>query len=91
MDNQSYEVPTLPRSRVSATIKGLIGIWNYQDLAYGDAETLILGVNSAKEPDSWVRPKGRSRSPLMQQQITSYPTMVIEVDHRQGLPGLHRK
>jgi len=28
-------------------------------LGYGDATTMIVGQNSAKEPDSWVRPRRR--------------------------------
>ena len=56
---KAYEIPLTPRAMVSAVIPILMGRWNYQDLVYGDATTMILGQNSAKEPDSWVRPRRR--------------------------------
>ncbi|CAG8594941.1 119_t:CDS:2 [Paraglomus occultum] len=71
-----------------------MGKWNYQDLAYFDDATMILGLNTAKEPDSMVRPVRHPRLPpaqAMDRRGTAYPTMVIEVGHMQTLPDLHRK
>ncbi|CAB4441920.1 unnamed protein product [Rhizophagus irregularis] len=53
---KAYEIPLAPHSMVSAVIKGLMFSWNHQELEYG---YMIVGQNSAKEPDSWVRPEGR--------------------------------
>ncbi|CAB4413314.1 unnamed protein product [Rhizophagus irregularis] len=92
---KAYELPTFPHSRASATIKVSMGAWNRADLAYGDDATLILGANSSKEPDSWVRPKYRIRpgpgAPAANNLGAAYPTMIIEVGHSQSLLDLHRK
>ncbi|GBC15737.1 uncharacterized protein OCT59_027702 [Rhizophagus irregularis] len=92
---KAYELPTFPHSRVSATIKVSMGAWNRADLVYGDDVTLILGANSSKEPDSWVRPKYRIRpgpgAPAANNLGAAYPTMIIEVGHSQSLLDLHRK
>ncbi|RIA99180.1 hypothetical protein C1645_731178 [Glomus cerebriforme] len=91
---KAYELPTLPHSRASATIKVSMGAWNHANLAYGDDATLILGANSSKEPDSWVRPKNRIRpqpDAAANNLGTAYSTMIIEVGHTQNLPDLHRK
>src|SRR4051812_47628841 len=58
---KAYELLTFPRSRASALIKILMGLWNCVDLIYGDNATMILGANSSKEPNSWIRPKNRIR------------------------------
>ncbi|GES74952.1 hypothetical protein GLOIN_2v1791074 [Rhizophagus clarus] len=71
-----------------------MGIWNRTDLAYEDDATLILGANSSKEPDSWVRPKNRIRpqpGAAANNLGAAYPTMIIEVGYTQSLPDLHRK
>ncbi|CAB4401186.1 unnamed protein product [Rhizophagus irregularis] len=92
---KAYELPTLPHATASATIKVAMGAWNRLDLKYGDNATLILGTNSSKEPDSWVRPKNRIRpgpgTPAANNLGAAYPTMIIEVGHSQSLPDLHRK
>ncbi|CAB4409115.1 unnamed protein product [Rhizophagus irregularis] len=92
---KAYELPTLPHATASATIKVAMGAWNCRDLKYGDNATLILGTNSSKEPDSWVRPKNRIRprpgTPAANNLGAAYPTMIIEVGYCQSLPDLHRK
>ncbi|CAG8504416.1 4453_t:CDS:1 [Acaulospora morrowiae] len=55
---------------------------------------MILGPNTAKDPDSMVQPVRRPRPPpaqAMDRRGMAYPTMVIEVDHMQTLLDLHRK
>ncbi len=88
------EIPTVVHARVSATIKILMGSWNHRDLAYFDDATMILGQNTAKEPDSMVRPERRPQpqpAQAMDRRGTPYPTMIIEVGHAQTLSDLHRK
>src|SRR6266487_2888671 len=53
------EIPTVIHARVSATLKGELYSWNHRDLGYFDDATMILGPNTAKEPDSMVRPVRR--------------------------------
>jgi len=82
------EVPTETHGMVLAMIKVLMGRWNVQDLRYSDDTTMILGPNSAKEPDSWVRPRRLPRPPparAMNRQGSLYPTMTIEVGYTQSL------
>ncbi len=92
---KAYEIPTFPHGALSAAIIGLMFTWNHQDLRYGTDSTMIVGTNSAKEPDSWVRPIRRPRPSPGTQAANRlggvYPTMVIEVGHTQSLPDLHQK
>lgn len=79
---------------VSAVIKGLMFSWNHQELEYGYDTNMIVGQNSAKEPDSWVRPEGRPQQipfKAMDRFGGAYPTMIIEVGYTQSLPDLHQK
>ncbi|GES78800.1 hypothetical protein GLOIN_2v615733 [Rhizophagus clarus] len=41
----------------------LMGRWNDQDFDYGTNATMTLGQNTAKESDSWIRPRQRADSP----------------------------
>ena len=50
----AYELPTFPHGRVAATVIVLMGLWNYRDLAFGNGGTMILGINDARKPDSWI-------------------------------------
>src|SRR3954454_25083416 len=71
-----------------------MGRWNYHDLEYGDDANMIVGQNSAKEPDSWVRPVRRHRHmpyKAMDRLGGTYPTMIIEVGYTQSFPDLHQK
>jgi Uma2 family endonuclease len=92
---KAYEVPSTPHSMVSATIKTLMAIWNMRrDLEYGDDTTMIVGQNSAKEPDSWARPRRRPQHPpfkVMDKFGGAYPTMIMEIGYSQSLPDLHQK
>ncbi|CAI2178223.1 19385_t:CDS:2 [Funneliformis geosporum] len=91
---KAYEVPLTPHAMVSAVIKILMGRWNYHDLEYGDGSNMIVGQNSAKEPDSWIRPVKRRRSmpyKAMDRFGGAYPTMIVEVGYTQSLPDLHQK
>jgi hypothetical protein len=49
---KAYEIPLAPHAMVSAKVKGEMIKWNDQDLEYGDDTNMIVGQNSAKEPDS---------------------------------------
>src|SRR6266487_4873285 len=71
------EIPTLVHAGVSALIKILMGSWNRRDLRYFDDATMILGTNSAKEPDSMVLPLRRPQPPpaqAMDRLGNPYPT-----------------
>ncbi|CAB4494170.1 unnamed protein product [Rhizophagus irregularis] len=52
---KAYEIPLAPHSMVSAVMFS----WNNQELEYGYDTNMIVGQNSVKEPDSWVRPEDR--------------------------------
>ncbi|PKK58192.1 hypothetical protein RhiirC2_341559 [Rhizophagus irregularis] len=90
-----YEVPSYTHSATIGCITGMMNVWNRQDLKYGNDATTILGQNTEREPDSWVRPKHRPDPPAGSGQGAdnndkAYPTMMIEVGFSQSLPDLHR-
>jgi hypothetical protein len=89
-----YEVPSFTRSATAGCIIGLMSRWNDQDLDYGTNATMILGQNTVKEPDCWVRPIYRPDPPVGSDQGAdnndkAYPTMMIEVGFSQSFPDLH--
>lgn len=57
-----YKVPSYAHSATIGCVIGLINRWNDQDLEYGTDATMILGQNTAREPDSRVW-QSRSDSP----------------------------
>lgn len=57
-----YKVPSYAHSATTGCVIGLINRWNDQDLEYGTDATMILGQNTAREPDSRVW-QSRSDSP----------------------------
>jgi Uma2 family endonuclease len=91
-----YEIPSLVHATAAGRIAILMGRWNDRDFDYGIDGTVILGQNTAKETDSWVRPIHRPDPPpgsgLGANKIDrAYPTMMIEVGFSQSFPDFHRK
>jgi Uma2 family endonuclease len=90
-----YEVPAFAHSVTVGRIITLMGVWNNQDLLYGTGATTILGQDTEREPDSWVRPINRPDPPAgsglgADENDVAYPTMMIEVGYSQSLPDLNR-
>ncbi|PKC67879.1 hypothetical protein RhiirA1_457897 [Rhizophagus irregularis] len=51
---KQYLLPSYAHSATIGCVIGLINRWNDQDLEYGTDATMILGQNTAREPDSRV-------------------------------------
>ncbi|CAB5351122.1 uncharacterized protein OCT59_006705 [Rhizophagus irregularis] len=68
---KAYEIPLAPHSMVSAVMFS----WNNQELEYGYDTNMIVGQNSVKEPDSWVRPEDRPHL----KQWTDFIVLVIKI------------
>ncbi|CAB4479885.1 hypothetical protein RhiirA1_495313 [Rhizophagus irregularis] len=91
-----YEVPSFVHGVTAGRILVLMGGWNNWDFAYGTEATMILGPNTAKESDFWVRPRHLPDPPIgsglgADRNDKAYPTMMIEVGFSQSLLDLHRK